>query len=105
MKGPQDEEEESETQPSEMKTSENETKVKVGQIFTDEEYDSLKKVEQRSEESEGIDWGFGMSVNLCFISQISHQFSSLPQNIATTLSFINIIACSWFRGRCRRRTN
>ena len=40
-------------------TTENETKVKVGQIFTDEEYESLKKVEDKSEESEGIDWGFG----------------------------------------------
>ena len=40
-------------------TTDNSTKVKVGQIFTDEEYDSLKKVENKKEETEGIDWGFG----------------------------------------------
>ena len=46
----------------EMTTTENEVKVKVGQIFTDEEYNSLKKVEKKSEEIEGIDWGFGESL-------------------------------------------
>ena len=59
LQGPQDDEEdESEAWPSETTTG-NETKVKVGQIFTDEEYDSLKKVENKKEENEGIDWGFG----------------------------------------------
>ena len=46
-----------EVQPSPDST--NTTAVKVGQIFTDEEDESLKKVEQNSEPSEGIDWGFG----------------------------------------------
>ena len=41
-------------------TSENTTAVKAGQIFTDEEYDSLKKTEKKTEGSnDGIDWGFG----------------------------------------------
>lgn len=57
-----DDQEKGEAQPSETTTIENETKVKIGQIFTDEEYDSLKKVENKSEESEGIDWGFGKKI-------------------------------------------
>lgn len=59
MKGPRDDcsdDEEINVQPSKS-TAEN--KVKVGQIFTDEEYDSLKKVANDNEKSDGIDWGFG----------------------------------------------
>ena len=41
-------------------TTENTAAIKSGQIFTDEEYNSLKKVEKKPEQSsEGIDWGFG----------------------------------------------
>ena len=58
-----------------MPTTENETKVKVGQIFTDEEYNSLKKVENKSEESEGIDWGFGEILQ--DVSVTFHQYLKL----------------------------
>ena len=70
LKGPQDEQvDETEEKPLET-TTQNEAKVKVGQIFTDEEYDSLKKVENKNEENEGINWGFGKNDNcviICFI--------------------------------------
>ncbi|XP_028417838.1 kanadaptin-like isoform X2 [Dendronephthya gigantea] len=55
VQGPRDDDEEVNLQPSKIA----ENKAKVGQIFTDEEYDSLKKVASDSEKSEGIDWGFG----------------------------------------------
>ena len=46
-----------------VQTTENTTKNKTGQIFTDEEYESLKKIENnKEEENDGIDWGFGKTL-------------------------------------------
>ena len=67
FKGPQDNEPETEVTDVSLVSSENETKIKVGQIFTDEEYASLKKVEKKPEESEGIDWGFGKELTILLL--------------------------------------
>lgn len=67
--------------------TESEAKVKVGQIFTDEEYESLKKGETKtSEESEGIDWGFGKKEIMC-----CHLSLSYTESKTNLVSFL--LAC------------